>query len=126
MNNNNSIGASLWTMYHDTDEFLAFEPGAEDDKGVAGAATRQWKKYDHPGYILKRLNAIKKKGIRREDKKRRRKLEKDDSTTTTTLGASARANTTTITPPRSGVSCVVVARKKCVPSSCPRTKPTNW
>lgn len=110
--------ASQWTTYHDTDEFLAFESESYTDWHVAGASTRQWHKYETPGYVLKRLNAIKKEGIRVKEKERRQLEKKNqqqqfadqDSNSSSNNDTSTLGARTTTTPPLSGISCLVVPR----------------
>jgi hypothetical protein len=107
--------ASQWTTYHDTDEFLAFEPESYDEWEVAGASTRQWHKYETPGYVLNSLNAIKKRGIREEEKRRMEHEEKNQQQFADQDNSNSNNNTSTIgarttTPPLSGISCMVVPR----------------
>jgi hypothetical protein len=102
---------SQWTTFHDTDEFLAFQPELYTDWDVAGAAQQQWNKYETPGYMLKRLNAMKKKGIRHEEKKREKLLDEQQQLQSSDKNFDNQTIITNITTsPLSQMSCVVIPR----------------
>merc|ERR1712238_153513 len=49
-----------WTSYWDTDEFITFQQGKEKDREFGLYAEESTRKMEQPGYILRRLNTIKK------------------------------------------------------------------
>ena len=114
---------SQWTMYIDTDEFLAFE--TESYGEVESTTSPHWHKYETPGHVLRRLNALKREGIRTEKIRREHNLKGflaelaqngTDATRTLHYG-STEINVTGATkmedvtiPPRSSLSCLVIPR----------------
>jgi len=49
-----------WTSYWDTDEFITFQQGGKKDREFGLYAEESTRKMEQPGYILRRLNTIKK------------------------------------------------------------------
>jgi len=48
-----------WTSYWDTDEFITFEQETRIDRTMVDIAEEGTRKMEQPGYVLRRLNAIK-------------------------------------------------------------------
>lgn len=70
-----------WTSFWDTDEFITFQQKTEIDKVLVDVAEESTQKMEEPGYILQRLNYIKKHanetGVSCEAVNRRRYCAKD-------------------------------------------------
>ena len=117
----NTPPSSLWTSYHDTDEFVSFAPEMiTADTNILDTTAEKWKKYQSLGYVLRRLNAIKSRGMLFVAEKKK----KDANANANANNTAAITVDTSISP--SGLSCLLLQRKKVCSIELNEKKTYDW